>query len=158
MLFGLGIKGSNFERLWLLGRVRVVGAGKYAQFFLHGAAQGTARHHTFDGEFQNGLGFLIQHFLQGQTLKMTDVTAVAVIHLILAFVSGDVNLFGVDHDDIVAGIHMWGVFGLVFAAQALGDLGSQSTKGLAVGVHDVPIAFYFGEFCTERVHLFIGNE
>jgi hypothetical protein len=46
------------------------------------------------------------------------VAGVAVVHLVLSLVAGHAQLLGVDHDDVVAGVDVRGVDGLVLAAQA----------------------------------------
>src|SRR5690606_5240905 len=55
-------------------------------------------------------------------------------------VAGDVDLLGVDHDDVVAGVDVRGVDGLVLAAEATRDLGAQAAEGLAGGVDHEPVA------------------
>src|SRR5690606_13385768 len=55
-------------------------------------------------------------------------------------VAGDVDLLGVDHDDVIAGVDVRGVDGLVLAAEATRDLGAQAAEGLAGGIDHVPVA------------------
>jgi hypothetical protein len=62
-----------------------------------------------------------------------------VVHLVLQLVAGDRHLFGVDHDQVVAGVDVRGVDGLVLATQAAGELGSQAAQGLALGIDHVPV-------------------
>src|SRR5690606_28409914 len=63
----------------------------------------------------------------------------AVVHLVLQLGAGDRDLLRVDHDDVIAGIHVRGVDGLVLAAEAAGELGGESSEGLALGIDEVPV-------------------
>jgi hypothetical protein len=82
----------------------------------------------------------LQRLAQVLRLEVADVPGEAVVHLVLQLVAGDVDLLGVDHDDVVAGVHVRGVDRLVLAAQARGDLRAQAAQGLAAGVDEVPVA------------------
>ncbi len=75
----------------------------------------------------------------------------AVINLVSGFVSCDLDVFGVDDDDVIPGIYMGCVFRLVFAAQTPRDLGGQSTQGFAFGVDQEPVVFYI--FCPDAKSL-----
>lgn len=65
----------------------------------------------------------------------------------LQFVSGEANLFCVDHDHKIACIDMRGVLRLVLAAQQRCNLGADAPQGLVCGINQVPLAdhgFGFG--------------
>src|SRR5690606_16834696 len=72
--------------------------------------------------------------------EVADVPGEPVVHLVGQLVAGDVDLLGVDHDDVVAGVDVRGVDRLVLAAQAARELGAQAAPRLAGGVDDVPVA------------------
>jgi hypothetical protein len=63
--------------------------------------------------------------------------------LSFGLVAGDLQLFDVDHDDVVAGIDVGRVDGLVLAAQAARDLGSQAAEHLVSGIDDKPVVLDF---------------
>src|SRR3546814_8399969 len=71
---------------------------------------------------------------------MSDVPGEAVVRFVVQLVAGDVDLLGVDHDDVVAGVDVRGVDRLVLAAQAMREFGAEAAEGLAGGVDDVPVA------------------
>src|SRR3546814_14031316 len=75
-----------------------------------------------------------------RSLEIADVPGEAVVHLVGQLVAGDVDLLGVDHDDVVAGVDVRGVDRLVLAAQAMREFGAEAAEGLAGGVDDVPVA------------------
>ena len=54
-------------------------------------------------------------------------------------VAGDVDLLGVDHHQVIAGINVRGVNRLVLAAQTAGQLGGQTAQRLAGCVDEVPV-------------------
>ena len=68
------------------------------------------------------------------------VSRVMVIHLVLHLVARDADLLGIDHNDVVAGVHVRRVFRLVFASQASRDFGGESTEGFSIGVDHEPVA------------------
>ena len=63
-----------------------------------------------------------------------------VIHLVFRFVAGNTYFLSVDHDDVIASIHVRRVLGLMLSAQARGDLGGHTTKGFSFCVDYVPVA------------------
>jgi hypothetical protein len=74
-------------------------------------------------------------------------------HLFLSqLVAGQDHLLGVDDHDMVAGIEMGRETGLVLAAQALGDLGRETAKYDAVGVHEPPLARDLTRFSYVGLH------
>jgi hypothetical protein len=77
-----------------------------------------------------------------------------VVHLLLQLVAGQHDLGGVDHDDIVAAIHMGGVGGLVLAAQAHCDDRGQAAHDQAFGVDQDPLLFDLGDFGRVGFHGF----
>ena len=56
-----------------------------------------------------------------------------IVLLVFGLVAGDTNLLNVGHNDEVTGIHVRGVFRLVFAAQAASDFGGEAAEHLVCG-------------------------
>jgi len=52
--------------------------------------------------------------------------------------AGEADLVGVDHDDVVTGVDVGGVGGLVATAEDVGDLDGEAAQDLVLGVDDVP--------------------
>src|SRR3546814_6154480 len=69
---------------------------------------------------------------------MSDVPGEAVVRFVVQLVVGDVDLLGVDHDDVVAGVDVRGVDRLELAAKAMREFGAEAAEGLAGGVDVVP--------------------
>ncbi len=68
------------------------------------------------------------------------IAGVVVVNLVGQLASGDVDLLGVDDDEVIAHVHVRAVISLVLALQAMGNGRSQATKGLSLGINEVPIA------------------
>ena len=75
-----------------------------------------------------------------------------VIYFIGLFTARYPDLIGIDHNNVVASIDMWGVLGLMFATQAAGDFCRQSAQDLVCGINHVPVTLDCLRLCAERLH------
>ncbi|KAF5300054.1 hypothetical protein FQR65_LT19408 [Abscondita terminalis] len=57
-----------------------------------------------------------------------------------ALVASDGNLFGVDDHQVITGVNVGGINGLVLATQAAGQFGGQAAQRFAGGVYEIPVA------------------
>src|SRR6185312_15657977 len=67
-------------------------------------------------------------------------------------IAGQKRLGGVDHDDVVAAIHMWREGRLVLAAQAQRDDGSKAADDETFGVDQHPLLLDLGRFGRVGFH------
>src|SRR5262249_30603195 len=67
-------------------------------------------------------------------------------------VAGGVHLGCVDDDHVIASVGIRGELGLVLAAEAACDFGSQSAEGLAIGVDKQPVALGGFAICEDGFH------
>ena len=74
------------------------------------------------------------------------------VQLVLGLVARDPQLIGVDHDDIIARVHVRSEFRLVLAAEPACDLCGDAAENLAGGVHDIPVALHFMRLGGIRLH------
>ena len=95
-----------------------------------------------------------KQFFKSNTLQTTRVTRVAVVDFILALGAADTHFIGVQHDDIVSGVYVGGILGLMFAAQAMRNLSGETPQSLAIGVYHEPFLHYAIGLCTICFHLF----
>src|SRR5690606_36886869 len=72
--------------------------------------------------------------------ETAGISGVAIVQLVLRFFTGYNHLAGVDDDNVVPGIYVWGKGGLVLAAKYGSDFRSKPAQGLAFGVNDKPPA------------------
>ena len=83
---------------------------------------------------------------------MAHVAGVLVVELSLELPARDLHLRGVDHDDVVAGIHVRGERRLVLAADDARDLGRQASEHHAFGIDDEPAVLDVAGFRAVRFH------
>ncbi len=101
-------------------------------------------------------GFLDDPFrLLGQTVfggldPTAGVAGEPVVFLLLPLFAAESDLFGVNHDDRVAGEHVGRVGGTVLAHQNHGDVAGQPADDLVAAVDDVPVLFQLANFRQKR--------
>ena len=82
----------------------------------------------------------LAHDLGALFAQPAFVAAVPAIELLLFLAARQLDLGGVDDDDVVAGVDKRGIGRLVLALQQPGCQGRDAAEHLAVGVNDVPAA------------------
>ena len=99
----------------------------------------------------NGLGqhvrrvFLMKMFCRNR-FQSSGVTGMVCISFCAHLVAAQVNLLGIDDDDMIAGIDVRREGRLVFAPQHDCHAGRQASKRFAIGIHDIPFANHFCRF------------
>ena len=76
-----------------------------------------------------------------------------VVELVVELLARDRHLLGVDDDDEVAGVDVRRVLRLVLAAQRVGDARRETPEGLALGVHELPLALDLAGFRVPGLHV-----
>ena len=115
--------------------MRMFRSGKDPQILHDPAPERAARHHALDRLFDDPLGMLaVEDGALAAPLDAARVTRVPVENVVFALVAGQLDLFGVDHDDVVAAIHMRRVGRLVLAAQAGGEDRGEAAQHQTLGV------------------------
>lgn len=125
----------------------VIGTRVYLQFFEHGPTQGVFGQHAFHCGLQNTLRGLLTQDCQRGSLQPTWKPSVVVVQLAGFFVTRYMDLFCIDDHNVITGIHVGGVFGLVLAPQATSDLCCQAPKHLVIGVNQEPFPSDVVCFC-----------
>lgn len=100
----------------MLRLVRMLRAPNDFKFLEHLPAEWIARQHTFDGSLQHELRCSLEQMFQRLRFQVADIARVVMVNLVGQLVSGDANLLGVNHYDVVARIHVGSKFGLMLAA------------------------------------------
>ena len=77
-----------------------------------------------------------------------------VIDLVRQLLAGEADLFGIDHNHKITGIHVGREYGLVLAAQPVGNLACQPAQNLVLGIHEIPVADDLFLLCMSRLHHF----
>src|SRR6185312_4313293 len=123
----------------LLRDVRMLGGGVHAELAAqHLAPERGLGQHAVDRLLDHALRVLGDHGAVGHELLVAHVARVAEVVLLISLAPGDLDLRGVDDDDIVARVHVRREHGLVLAADDPGDLGGEASEDHAVGIDDEP--------------------
>src|SRR5262245_2504106 len=111
----------------------------YKQFLVHLATQTVLRQHTFYGTLDHHFRTTLQQVLGNFFFQTTGVATEVVIHFLLKFVTGELNLVAINHDNIITTINMWGKIRFVLTTQHGRDFGAHATYGLIGTINNVPI-------------------
>src|SRR4030095_2707591 len=131
---------SNVECLGLLRTMRMLLVGVDLQLLDHGVSERAFRQHPTHRERQRASRKALLHLAEVRFVYPARVSAVAVVLLVLELRTGDLQFRGVDDDDVVAGVHVRRVLGLVLASKAKRNLTAQPPQDLVLGVDQQPIA------------------
>jgi len=76
-----------------------------------------------------------------------------VICLVGFLSSGDLDLFGIDHNDIVPRVDMGCETGFMLASKAVGYFSAKPAQRIVCSIHYEPLSGNRFFFCTDRLHL-----
>ena len=93
---------------------------------IHGPAEFGLRQHPPDGILDYTFRMTLMQLTDWHFAEPTRISGVPTIHLLLPLVSREHDLVGVDHNDIIARIHVGRERWFVFAPKNLGDFACQS--------------------------------
>ena len=113
-------------------------------------AETVLRKHALDRVFNDTDREAIEHLAgrcEGRAALIARVTEVGLVRQLL---SRELYLLSIDDDDVVAGINMRRVDGLVLAAQNFRDLRCKTADRLVLCIYDLPLALNIGCFCHNR--------
>ena len=86
------------------------------------------------------------HFPESALVDTAGETGVTVVDFAFVFITGNTQFVGINYNDVVTGIYVRGVLGLVFATQATGDFGSHAAQNFILGINDIPFALHLVRF------------
>src|SRR5256885_8690530 len=127
------------ERLRLLRRVAVVGAGVNPQPREHIRAQRVALEHAANRVCDGERRVELLRGVERALAQPARVTGVARVLLRRALRAGHLHLGGIDDDHVIAAVQMRRERRLVLAAQHLGHTGRKAAEYLIRGVHHEPV-------------------
>jgi len=114
----------------------------HEQFLVHLAPEAIFRQHTFNGPFDDGIRTAFEKALGRFFLFTTGVTGEIDVDLVFQLIPRKFDLIGVEKDDEVAAINVWGVIGFVFASEDRCDFGTHAANGLISTVYNIPVALH----------------
>ena len=80
------------------------------------------------------------HFIKGSAFHVANITGVAVVNFVATLLAGNTQLCCIDHNNVVTGVNVGGIFRFVLAAQTQGDFTGQASQCFACGVNQIPVA------------------
>ena len=95
--------------------------------------------HTLDGVLENGLWLSLQLIADVAETLSTRETGVMHIILFSHLVASELDLLGIDDDDVVATIAVGSVARFTLATENHGNLGSKTTEDLSFSVDNIPL-------------------
>src|SRR6185369_14332126 len=122
----------------LLGGVWMLRPGVHPQLLLNLTAERVLRQHAHDGLLDDAVGLLLHQVTDRAGPQTARVTRVPVGELVLQLVATDGDLVGIDDDDEVATVDIWGERRLVLAAQQVGCRDGEPAEHHVGGVDDIP--------------------
>ena len=121
-----------------LSGVRVFATCVDLEFLEHLAAESCLGQHATHGLLNDPLGMLGHHRTDRAKFQPAGVARVGLHHALLGFATGQHDLGGVGHDDVVAAVDMRCPVGPMFAHQHTGNFHRHAAKHLSVGINMTP--------------------
>src|SRR5712692_3231110 len=136
----------------LLRRMRMAATRVDLELADHRVAERALGQHALHRALEHALGLRGMQLREIGLLDTAGESGMAVVDLALRLSSGDAQLRRVQHHNIIAGVDVRGVLGLVLAAQPRRDLRREAAQHLALGIHDHPAVLDLSDFCGIRSH------
>src|SRR5690625_7886323 len=86
--------------------------------------------------FDGALWGLFYQVLEADIFNAAYVSGVVIIDLIARLFAGHLYLLGINHHDVITGVHMGSVLRLVLSAQTVGNLGGHTPQSFACCIDD----------------------
>ena len=104
--------------------------------------------HAFYGKSNQILRSFFLQVFSADGCQPADITAVAMVELLIPFASCQGDLFSVDHHDPITGIDMRRKGRVMLAPQMTGHFCGQTPKDSVLGVDNIPFALIVRIFCN----------
>ena len=106
--------------------------------------------HCFDDHTLRMLA--VQDLICGPTFDAAGIARVPVIDFVVPLVAAEGDLLRIDDDDVVTAVDVRRVHGLMFAAEAEGNLAREAAENQAFGINHVPFSFHVCGLCRIGFH------
>ena len=115
-------------------------------------AETIVRDHSLDGAFDDQFGMATATGLGRFGFMATNETGVAHVLFLDFLLAGKDSFFGIDHDNVIAGVDVSGEDSLVFSTQQYSGFFRNTTDNLVVRVDDVPLTINSFGLGTKSFH------
>ena len=122
----------------------------YVQLAEHLRAEAVLRQHTLNGMFNDAGREALEHLTGSRERRAALIAGVTEIGLVRQLLSRELYFFSIDNNDIITGVDMRRVNGLILTAKNLRDLRCKASDRLILGVYNIPLALNIGSFCHNR--------
>jgi hypothetical protein len=129
----------HLQRNRLLRVVRMLGALVDLELGCHLAAELGLGEHALDGFLEDLLGATGEQLDEALFTQAAGEAGVAAVQLLASLHAGEVDLLGIDDDDVVAHVDVGRVEGAGLAGENAGGVGRKAAERLARGVDDIPL-------------------
>ena len=130
----------------------VVRTRKYAELGEHGSRQPILRQHALDCVLNDEFRLVLTHIRKLAIALSTDEAGEKHILVLHLFFAGQHDLLSIDKHDVIAGINVRGVVGIVTTAKNIGDFNCETTKHLPLGIDKIPLGLHCLLFGEEGFH------
>lgn len=110
------------------------------------------RNHPFHGMLDQKGGFLRSNLPNRVGMVAADEAGIPHVGLRRILLPGEDSPLGIDHDDMVAGIDVGRIVGLVLSAKQYSRARGDPTDGLTGRINYIPSSPNLGGFCTKAFH------
>ncbi len=111
-----------------LASVRMLGAGVDAQLSVQRTTQRRVGQHTPDRPLDHTRWSLGQLIFEHDSPQAAGIAGVAIVDLLVGLASTQADFGCVDHDDVIAQVHVGCIGRVVLAPQELSHLASEATE------------------------------
>ena len=132
--------------------MRMLRASVHLELLQHSVTKLVLGQHAAHGHHDEALRLLTQHIAESGGPEAADPAGVTAVQLVGHLGAGHLDLLAVDHDDEIPVIHMGSKFGLMLAAQAMGDLAGQTAQNLILGIDHIPVVLDVLRSRAESLH------
>ena len=144
----------DFQRLGILGSVRMLCSSIYLHVLQNGTSQRSLGKHSLDGQLQGGVGMPLNLLLEGECLESTDITSVVMIQLVSELGTSNGNLVSIDNHNIITHLLVPGKRSLVLSSQDTCNLCRNPSQRLASCIHNIPVAYSIAFIHKNSLHAY----
>ena len=131
------------EGFWFLGSVGMFSPGIDKKFLVHGVAEFVFREHALHADLNKALWAAGPDFGDSELFQTPRIPGVVLIFFHVFLIAGKAHFVRINDDDEITGIHMRGIFRVMFSPEDRCDPGAEATEDFSVRIDNKPTAVDF---------------